>query len=225
MIYVTGDLHGDITRFKSKAVRRLKKNDYLLICGDFGFIWDGSKRERRLLKWIGKRRFYTLFVEGTHDNLELINSYPTAQWNGGVVNEISGKLKHLRRGGVFMLDNRKIFAFGGGESSDAADRISDGRWWRQELPTPVEIEEARENLKEHKNKVDYIITHQSSRRIKRFLTMIDNDANVLDAFFDEVRENCTYERWFFGGYHINKVIPPSEMALFSAVEPTMPSRI
>ena len=44
MIYFTGDLHGDYDRFKSKELKKLKKGDTLIVCGDFGFLWDGSKK-------------------------------------------------------------------------------------------------------------------------------------------------------------------------------------
>jgi len=217
MIYVTGDMHGDIERFRSKALRKLKKNDYLIVCGDFGFLWDDSKKERKLLKWIGKRRYHVLFLEGPHDNLELLSQYPATAWNGGIVREISGRLKHLCRGGVFQLEDKDIFVFGGGESEDTDTRTQGKTWWKEELPAPEEIQKARENLARHNNAVDYIITHQCSWQIKKFLTMEDNDISVLDAFLDEVRGQCTYKRWFFGSYHINKQIPPREVALFSSV--------
>lgn len=223
MIYVTGDLHGDIDRFKSKAMRVLKKNDYLIVCGDFGFLWDGSKKEKSLLKWIGKRRYHVLFIDGTHDNLDLLADYPLAEWNGGQVREISGRLKYLCRGQVFRLEDSAVFAFGGGESKDSDHR--EGSWWSAELPTQEELETARTSLSRVDGHVDYIITHQCSRQIKTFLTMNDNDVNVLDTFFDEVRERCKYKRWFFGSYHINKVIPPREVALYDAVIPINSARI
>lgn len=217
MIYVTGDLHGDVSRFQAKAIKKLKKNDYLIVCGDFGFLWDGSKKEQKTLKWIGKRPYHVLFVEGTHDNLDLLQQYPVVGWNGGMVREISGKLKYLCRGQIFRLEDSTIFTFGGGESKDLDERH--GAWWSSELPTLEEVRAARETLAGNGNQVDYIITHQCSRKIKKFLTMNDNEVNVLDTFFDEVRETCRYKRWFFGSYHINKPIPPRELALFDAVNP------
>jgi len=35
MVYVTGDLHGDYSRLKSPAIRKLRAGDVLLVCGDF----------------------------------------------------------------------------------------------------------------------------------------------------------------------------------------------
>ena len=43
MVYVTGDLHGDYSRFKRPEMKKLRAGDILLVCGDFGFIWDNSK--------------------------------------------------------------------------------------------------------------------------------------------------------------------------------------
>lgn len=217
MIYVTGDLHGEIERFQSKAFRKLKKNDYLIVCGDFGFLWDGSKKEEKLLKWIGKRRYHVLFIEGTHDNLDLLYRYPVSEWNGAEVRIISGNLKHLSRGEIVHIEERSIFVFGGGESTDLEGR--EQRWWIKELPTLEEIDQARQRLIRHDHKIDYIITHQSSYRTKQFLTRKDEEPNVLDIFFNEVREKCQYHRWFFGSYHINKRIPPKDMALYDAVVP------
>ena len=38
MIYITGDTHGELDRFKGKELRRLGKNDILFVLGDFGFL-------------------------------------------------------------------------------------------------------------------------------------------------------------------------------------------
>lgn len=219
MIYVTGDLHGDITRLRLRAARRIKKGDYLIICGDFGFIWDGSKNEKRLLKWLSKRPYNILFIDGTHDNLDLLNAYPVVEWNGGEVHEISKKVRHLIRGGVFNIDGETIFAFGGGESDDADLRFGSGLWWHDEMPTQDEIERAKINLEKHGNKVDYIITHQCGYKIRRLLNKNEHDFNSLDLLFEEIRDKCEFKWWFFGGLHINKIIPPAHMALFGSIVP------
>ena len=48
MVYITGDMHGDQNRFNTKEIKQLQPGDTLIICGDFGFIWNGSKKERKL---------------------------------------------------------------------------------------------------------------------------------------------------------------------------------
>ncbi|MEG0615810.1 MAG: metallophosphoesterase family protein, partial [Oscillospiraceae bacterium] len=73
MICITGDVHGDFTRFNDKRIKRLRKNDCLIICGDFGFLWNGSRKEKSLLKKLGRKRYNVLFVDGCHENFELLN--------------------------------------------------------------------------------------------------------------------------------------------------------
>ena len=44
MIYVTGDTHGQIDRFKEKPVAGLKKGDTLIVLGDFGRFQTGEEK-------------------------------------------------------------------------------------------------------------------------------------------------------------------------------------
>lgn len=45
MIYVTGDTHGEFKRLGSKDFSG-GPGDYLIVCGDFGGIWDDSHQEQ-----------------------------------------------------------------------------------------------------------------------------------------------------------------------------------
>ena len=63
MIYVTGDCHGDFSRFEEEIFLNLTKDDYVIICGDFGGIWDNkkiSRYEKKNLKKLSKMKFTTL---------------------------------------------------------------------------------------------------------------------------------------------------------------------
>lgn len=61
MIFVMGDTHGDFTRFNTDNFpeqKEMSKDDYVIVCGDFG-IWDDSNRERYWLDWPGTKPFTT----------------------------------------------------------------------------------------------------------------------------------------------------------------------
>ena len=50
-IYITGDTHGDIDLGKLKREGfAAQKGDYVIICGDFGAVWDDSKEDKDLQK-------------------------------------------------------------------------------------------------------------------------------------------------------------------------------
>ena len=72
MIYVTGDMHADRDRLSDPRLKKLNRGDTLIVCGDFGFIWDDSKAERKLLSQIGKRKYNVCFIDGTHENFEYL---------------------------------------------------------------------------------------------------------------------------------------------------------
>lgn len=219
MLYVTGDTHGDIERFKTKIVKSLKKTDTLIVCGDFGFLWDSSFGEQKILKLLTKRRYKILFVEGTHDNLDMLESYPPVDFCGGKARHIGGNMYHLMRGEIFEIEGKKLFVMGGGESADLDIRQPGVTWWERERPTPKEMADAKENLLVHQNTVDYIITHEASRTMRSFLDM-DTDVEhftVLNDYFNELEKEIKFKQWFFGCYHTDKKIPPRHRALFKDV--------
>ena len=79
MVYLTGDTHGDIDRFKHGKLRWLGKRDTVVVLGDFGFVWDGSKEEQKKLDWLRKRPYILLFLDGSHENYDLLTQYPTGR--------------------------------------------------------------------------------------------------------------------------------------------------
>jgi hypothetical protein len=205
-------MHGVLSRFDKLPL--LKKGDFLIVAGDFGFLWDKTEKEDKILKKIGKKRFYTLFVEGCHDNYDLINSYPVEDFCGGRVHSISGRLFHLCRGSIFNLSGTRVFAFGGGVSNDITERQMQNRWWGEEAVTEDEIETAREVLEDHGNKFDIAVTHEAPASIKQFLAYESNLLTRIHFFLDEVRNNAQFTHWYFGKLHKNKIIPPKFTALF-----------
>lgn len=134
MIYITGDTHGDFRRFSIDIFpeqKEMTKDDFVIICGDFGGIWcqeDNRKalrNENYWLDWLDKKPFTTLFVDGNHDNFERLASFPEKEWNGGKIHEIRSSIFHLMRGEVFNLQGKTFFTFGGASSHDISDGILD----------------------------------------------------------------------------------------------------
>ena len=213
MILITGDIHGDFNRFKDKRLKKLRKSDALIICGDFGFIWDGSRREKRILKRLGRRRYNILFVEGSHENFEELEKYETEEWCGGMTRKISGNLRQLMRGNVFEIAGKKIFAFGGGKSDDTNDELK----MKYEVPCENELAEADNKLSEHKNEVDYVISYEPPLTVGEFLMGNEAQADKIGAYLEEKKNNLGFTHWFFGKFHVTKRIPTRFMAVFDTV--------
>ena len=47
-VYITGDTHGCLEWLYDKNFRKLKSGDVLIVCGDFGYIFDGGEAGNRL---------------------------------------------------------------------------------------------------------------------------------------------------------------------------------
>ncbi len=222
MVYVTGDMHGDLERLYSKDFRKLKKGDVLLVCGDFGYIFDGSKTEKQVVDFFAKRKFVTAFVEGTHDNLDRINRGRVTVWKGGMVHRIKGNLLHLMRGQIFNIESNTFFTFGGGESTDKDMRLDHGLWWRGEEATPAEMAEGAKRLDEVGCEVDYIITHEPPSLVKSSMLMRVGAAdrvNKLNGYFEEIGRSCNFKRWYFGSLHEDRVITKHYTCVFKKILP------
>ena len=144
MIFVTGDTHGDFTRFATgnfPEQKEMTKDDFVIICGDFGGVWDGSKTERYWLDWLESKPFTTLFVSGNHENYDMLARLPVEQWNGGKVHIIEDNMIHLMRGQIFTIDGLKFFTFGGAYSIDKMSRAEGISWFPEEIPSREEYEE------------------------------------------------------------------------------------
>lgn len=219
MIWITGDMHGDINRFKENEIKKLKKTDTLIICGDFGFIWDGSEKEKKVLSWIGKRKYNVLFVEGCHENYSELEKYETTEWNGGKVRQITGNLRQLLRGEVYGIDGVRLFSFGGGDSADSEMRVENETWWKREQPTSEEVNYAFKNLSEYGNEMDVIITHDTPMRIKRALENDLEEKSFINSFLEIVAQDCTFKSWYFGKYHLDRIIPPKYIGVYKKLLP------
>lgn len=209
-ILITGDTHGDIDirKLASKKIEAIESNftkdDYLIICGDFGLVWDykRTKREQWWFNWLDEKPWTTLFVDGNHEGFDALYSYPVEMWNGGKVHKVSESVYHLVRGQVFDLQGKKFFTMGGARSHDIEYRIPGVSWWEQEIPSDEEREEALINLEKHNWKVDYVITHDCPTSIANKL--IDTPDRKVDEYTDwleKIANNLEFNQWFFGHYH------------------------
>ena len=206
MIFITGDLHGHVDKSKLNTQsfpqqKELTKNDFVIIAGDFGGIWDESRSENWLLRWLEKKRFTTLFVDGNHENFDLLNSYPVTAWKGGKVHEVRPGILHLMRGQVFQIEGMKFFTFGGADSIDKHYRKEGVSWWPQERPAEEEFDEGMNNLAKHNYSVDYVISHTAPLNIAEQLTACSTRLDPVTIMLSVFQEKISFKRWYFGHFH------------------------
>jgi predicted phosphodiesterase len=243
MFYITGDTHADYTRFSTENFpqqKQMTKKDYVIICGDFG-IWDDSPSQKHDFKWLESKPFTTLFVDGNHENYDILNQIPVEKWNGGNVQFIQPSIIHLMRGNIYQIEGKSFFAMGGAASHDIDDgildrtdpdfkrkkseldkrygmyRINHESWWKEEMPSNDEYDFARRTLAEHDNKVDYIISHCGPTSIIQMMGCGIYQPDALTDFLQEVSQTCDFKGWFFGHYHRNCLINREYAELYEQI--------
>lgn len=213
MIYITGDTHGDYDAFCARKLKGLKKGDKLIITGDFGFIWDNSPEEQKILKKLGKKKYDILFVEGANENFERLRAYREVDLYLSKGLKIDRNIYCLKRGEIYTIDGKNIFALGGGMPPYADELTSE-----LAMPTDEELERAVENLSKFGRKVDLIITHEAPASVKK---LIDPSAKIndLNLFLDTLLHNIRFSHWYFGSLHQDRTVSPTLSCVFEDVIP------
>lgn len=214
MIYVTGDTHGgiDIRKFTHHI---FNKEDYLIILGDFGFIWETSPKFystelARVYLFSSMVNCTVLFVDGNHENFDRLNKFPVIEKFGGKVHEISNNCYHLMRGEVYEIEGLKFLAIGGAESHDKQYRKEGISWWEEESITEKDINNAIKNLERVDYRVDFVVSHclPTCYRDKFFIT-----ENIPFSAYEEKHSCDLLEKllkkfpeppyWLSGHYHFD----------------------
>ena len=251
MIYITGDTHGEYGRFSNKRMKKhgmeLTEKDYVIVCGDFGLCWAKDRTFEYNCKNLAEKKYTILWIQGNHENYDMISEYPIEEWHGGKVRHIvRDKIILLERGQVFEIDGKTFFTFGGASSHDIQGgilnkndinyddehrkairsglpfRIKNESWWEQELPKDDEMEEGRNNLTKCNYKVDYVLTHCCSTTIQELLDKGPGQllkADILTDYLQEIEEKLQYKHWYFGHYHMDQDVDNKHSLLYHAIVP------
>ena len=242
-VFVTGDIHGDARRFSSDSFsigKDLTKEDYVIILGDFGLVWnkdEENKYEKNWLDWLEEKPWTTLFIDGNHENFDRLNAYPIEEWNGGMVQKIRPSVIHLMRGEIFDLQKYRFLAMGGAPSHDIQDgileigdhrikewsknmfkmfRVNHLSWWAEEVPNAIETENALTNLEKVNNKVDFILTHEAPASVINWVSIFPPTKYSM-WLEKNIRYCVEYKHWYFGHYHLNKYINDKETCLYEQI--------
>ncbi len=250
-IYLTGDTHAKFNRFTTDNFpeqKNLTKDDYVIICGDFGGVWNylgETNEEKYWLDWLNKKPFTTLFVDGNHENFERLNKYPRMKYHGGMVHRIRDSVLHLMRGYVFDFDGKKFFTFGGAKSHDIQDGILDPKDYPT-LSELVKVYNIRTRFGEmlrikgiswwkeelptkaemdrgirNLEKVNWKVDYVISHCAPLSISskMYSDDSDKLTVYFDDlIKRGLLFRDWYFGHYHNNRTFDYKYHMIFQDIE-------
>lgn len=236
-IFIVGDLHGGeynkeikdrddskISLKKWPLQKQLDKSDILIQTGDFGYIWYHSehpkyKKDLSLLKDLANRNFTLAFVDGNHENFDLINVSPIIEKWGGLVNEVYPNIFRLRRGEIYTINGKKILTIGGAMSNPNQKEYNftgkgiykkekkQKSWWAEELLSVKDKKYIMKNLSKHNYEIDVIISHTCPvsvmKEIYHKTGRMDHNRleDPVSIFLEEINKTTYFKEWHFGHHH------------------------
>ncbi len=223
-IFVTGDVHGylDIDKlvvFEQNMGDTLTRNDYMIVLGDFGLPFcpadldeykDGVGEYYYWINWLENQKYTTLFIDGNHDFHSWWAQQPVIEMFGGKVqvHPHAPHVIHLMRGQVYNIDGKSFFTMGGAMSVDKVYRIEGYSWWKEEMPSKEEYEEAMANLDKVHFNVDYVLTHCCGTQLLQRLYSMHPNPDELTQFFWHLEKDfgLEFKHWYFGHHHTDTTI-------------------
>ena len=182
-----------------------------------------------IVKILPEKPYTILWVQGNHENYDMIGEYPLEEWHGG-------KARHIIRDKVILLERGQAFEIDGKTFSPSEGHlpmtfreefwivrrwISQNRsagqtgiifptgylqesWWPQELPTEGELQEGLRNLERYHYEVDYVITHCCASTLQDRINAGTGRScapDLLTDYLETLEQKLHYRHWYFGHYH------------------------
>ncbi|MCQ2085093.1 MAG: hypothetical protein MJZ21_02980 [archaeon] len=216
MIAITGDTRGIEALYQlsqNDIINSMSKSDFLLILGKCGITEAHTDFHENILMY-RDLPCSIMFLDGPHDDYDLLSDHPVFPWNGGMTQNISRSITHLMRGQVFTMGGKTFLTMGGGTTPGRDDFGKYYTWWPEQDIFPQEILAAEYNLAEHGNKVDYVFTCECPTSWKSEISGFRTScSDSLEHLMDKVE----YRHWYFSDIVHHELPEHSATALYQEV--------
>ena len=225
--YITGDTHGDLSRFDELKLNPNYQNN-IIILGDSGFLYHNYFSVQACYMREKAKQYNMVFylVRGNHEDrpqnnpaLEKIEDMNIG--NFVYVDPAYAHIRYLIDGEVYNFDGLNCLVLGGAYSVDKQYRLLRGmKWFEDEQLTEEEMSQIYDRFKGWH--FDFILSHTcpySWRPTHMFLPMIDQATvdNSMELFFEKYKNDFDYDMWLWGHYHENCVCNKKGVMLFDAI--------
>ena len=217
MVYLTGDIHGDVrTPLWLIQNYRLTPEDILVLLGDVGLNYFGNdKGDRKRKRQLNSAGIPVFCLHGNHEERPFnIPTYHETEWRGGTVyiEDDFPNLLFAKDGCMFDLEGRKAVVFGGAYSVDKYYRLQNGwNWFPDEQPSEKIKKRSEQTLTDCKWKVDLVLSHTCPQKyvpVEAFLSGLDQSTvdHSTEEWLDRIEDRLDYAAWYCGHWHIDKRI-------------------
>ena len=225
MIYITGDTHGDFSRF---TLMDLKAEDLMIVLGDAGINYFLDSRDEFVKDQLNDYPCEFFFLRGNHEERpEKIEGYRLIDSAGTVTGKVYvedrfPKLMFASEG-LYDIGGYRCFVTNGAYSVDKYYRLENGlNWFPDEELTDAEMEETLEKAREA-GSVDFILSHTCPERYLPthvFLPFIDQSkiSRRMEKYLDKLADILEYKRWYCGHYHTEWTVDRMRFMYYDIIE-------
>lgn len=216
MYYITGDIHGDIYPLLYLIKKyELTNNDTIILLGDVGLNFYGNKIDNKKKKLLNNTGVKFLCIHGNHEIRPYnIETYHEFEFVDGIVyrEKTYPNINFAKDGEVYDLDGIKAICIGGAYSIDKKQRIkTNGYWWPDEQPSLEIKKTVIDKLNSINWKVDVVFSHTCPEKyipIEAFLSNVKQEEvdRSTEEWLGKIENKLTYNKWYCGHWHINKII-------------------
>ncbi len=214
MIYVSGDIHGEIQKaLFNIQMYQMSPADVFVLLGDVGLNYFLNHNEEYNKAELNAAGVPILCVHGNHEaRPATILSYHEADWRGGkvYVEDAYPNLLFAKDGEIYDLEGRKAVVIGGAYSVDKEYRLLRGwKWFPDEQPSDEIKAYVESQLEKTGWQVDLVFTHTCPYPYEPVEAyMPDMDQSKVDksteAWLGTIQSKLKYKHWYCGHWHINK---------------------
>lgn len=216
MTYVTGDTHGDFSRFIYFSSRvKPTKDDVMVVLGDAGLNYYMGKKDETTKQFVSGFPFTTFCIHGNHEMRPAnLPGYITKEYCGGKVwyEEKYPNILFAKDGEIFSFGGRECIVIGGAYSVDKYYRLAMGwNWFKDEQPSNETKAYVEEQLGRRNYKIDIVLSHTcplSYEPTEVFLKGLDQSTvdKSTEEWLGKIEAKLSYRKWLCGHYHTTKKI-------------------
>lgn len=221
-LYFCGDTHHslDIDKLKPENFQvqeSMTKDDVLVVLGDWGGIWYGDKRDKKILDWWESRPWTTFVLAGNHDNYAEIEKLPLVEKFGAPARKVSSSVFVAETGNIYNILGYKCLCVNGADSIDRIWRTEGIDWWSQEAITQDDVNKALISLAKVNDRVDLVLSHTGGTEVVKTLGFeIMPSDEWLDVIMSAIHSDCEYLH-LCAHYHKDKVVNDNTKILYDDI--------
>lgn len=220
---VTGDLHGEVQRFKPN---QFSSDTGIIILGDAGCNFFQDERDEIRKEYLNNCGPIFYLVRGNHDmrpeHLPNICQEYDEEVDGEVMyEEAFSNIRYLEDGGIYDFDNHRALVLGGAYSVDKNYRIRiNAPWFEDEMLSAQEMYNILCTVEGQT--FDIVLSHTCPLDWEP--TDLFNNPHLravdksVEKWLNIIKDNIFWNIWLFGHYHQNRLERPNVEMLFDSIE-------